>query len=142
MKHVTDTKAGQAISAWVVLSPDNRLVARIQAHYSDGGTCTVNLWNWGSDESEPCYQEGKAGGYGYDKFTAAISHMIVDGHELTNHCAVSLDKPRGLDYFPRDFTPPTGYHLANYTDKGYADCYKESGLDYLRRLGYSVIQAI
>ena len=186
MKRVDETKAGQSISAFVIISPENVFIAKVQAHYSEAGRVLVNVWNWGEGQN---YQEGSAGGYGYDKFTAAIRGMVIDGHELTDHCAVSLPKPEifdagsemvicesvettgggglkirvlqdnvvyktgdivvtlpelvtKLDYFPHDFQPPAGYHVANWTDKGYADCYKESGLDYLKRLGYSVIQAI
>lgn len=141
-KRVDETKAGQAISAFVIINPENKLIARVQAHYSPAGRVIVNVWNWGKGGEDSAYQEGSASGYGYDKFTAAISHMIIDGHELTNHCAVSLPKPEGLSLFPHDFKAPAGYHLANWTEQGYADCYKESGLDYLRSLGYSVIQAI
>lgn len=141
MKHVDETKAGKSIAAWIVIAPDNKLVARIQAHFSDSGRVTVNLWNWGHDESEPCYQEGSAGGYGYDKLTAALNHMIVDGLELTNHCAVRLDPPTEQG-FPNNYETPKGYHLANWRDGFYSDCYKQAGLDYLRDCGYSVIQAI
>lgn len=139
MKRVDETKAGKSISAFVIISPDNKLIGKVQAHYSDTGRVTVNLWNWGEGE---VYQEGSAGGYGYDKFTAAIRGMIVDGHELTNHCQVSLPKPEGLDHFPRDFKAPPGYDLANWREDGYNDCYKRAGLEYLTQLGYSVIQAI
>lgn len=31
-------------------------------------------------------QQGKAGGYGYDKFAAALSGLIIDGHTMANHC--------------------------------------------------------
>ena len=43
MKRVEETKAGQSIAAWIILSPDNRYIAKIQAHYSDSGVVTVNL---------------------------------------------------------------------------------------------------
>lgn len=31
-------------------------------------------------------QTGRAGGYGYDKKTAALSGCIIDGHSIANHC--------------------------------------------------------
>ena len=101
------------------------------------------------------YQTGKAGGYGYDKKTAALSGMIIDGHKLTNHCGASAKPPRGLDYYPADFKPPKGYRTANYFGPsggyrkgapegvtGYADCYRLEGFGYLEAIGYRVIQAI
>ena len=70
--------------------------------------------------------------------------MVIDGHKLTDHCQESLPKPAGLDYFPYDFDVPAGYSLANYRKDvhGWNDCYRDAGLDYLKSLGYSVIQAI
>jgi hypothetical protein len=138
MKRVDETTAGQSISAFVIISPENKLIAKVQAYYSKGGTVTVNVFNWGEGES---FQEGKAGGWGYDKFTAAIRGMVIDGHEITDHCQIRLEKPTEQG-FPRDFETPKGYSLANYRDGFYNDCYKDAGLDYLRHLGYSVIQAI
>jgi len=190
MKRVDETKAGKAISAFVILKK-GKLIAKIQAHYSDAGNVLVNAWDW-SDPKETNYFEGKAGGYGYDKFTRALVGFKVDGHAITDHCAVRL-KPKNGKFFPKDFKTPKGYNLANgyyagkdgvkvsevclYNEHGgfekklfvygdctgheyrsnpdhfplvedqdlqwvYSSCFKDSGLDYLRAVGYEVIQVI
>lgn len=157
-KYVNETSAGKAISAWVILKR-HRHIATIRASYSNGGRVLVNVFNNGdknrSAEKIP-FQHASASGYGYDKLTAALSGLVIDGHTLSNHCGVSLKRPAsGL--WPRDFTPPKGYHMANFTtskwvndervelpkdEQGYSDCYKHSGLEYMKALGYTVIRAI
>jgi hypothetical protein len=114
MKRVSETKAGQSISAWVVLSPDGDYVAKVQAHFSASGNCTVNVFDQKADK----VQTGNAGGAGYDKLTAALSGVTIDGHLLTSDCGVQSDKPDGLKYFPPEFVVPDGYSLAN---GGYVD---------------------
>jgi hypothetical protein len=195
-KYVHDTKAGKSISAYVVLNKKGEHVATIKAHFSDGGTCLVNVHDFNGE-----FQHATAGGYGYDKFTAALSGMTIDGHKMTNH-ASSEDAPKppkGHKLYPRDYQPKKGYSLANYTsiskatgrtvysndwyekayealgiadtdadtknarweevketafklqrewemsddcETGYSSCFRESGLNYLRAIGYKVIQAI
>lgn len=110
------------------------------------------------------FQASRAGGYGYDKRTAALSGMIIDGIPLTDHCS-RYGAPIGPDHgrFPTGYEPPKGFRLSNYirVDRdperphgrfessdlpdgwtGYADCYREPGLGVLEALGYRVIQAI
>jgi hypothetical protein len=189
----------------------------VQISYSAGGVCLVNIWQekeaakrstdarakagkpFKAEEyrTPGAFQWAKAGGYGYDKATAALARMIVDGHELTDHCGGRLALPKGAKVFPYDFKAPKGYSLANYcsvsaetgrrihnhewTDKakaelqptlaaddageweairarafdlqkawensadcirGYSDCYRLSGLEYLRAKGYTIHDAI
>lgn len=203
VKRVDETKAGKAISAYVIMK-GSKLIGKVQAHFSEGGTCTVNAWDF-SPKDETRYMSATASGYGYDKFTAAISGMVFDGKKLSNHCGASLKLPK-KGYFTKTDKLPKGYRLANggyyekatgnrvrdcvvdalgesvgqrrlYTFKepqpkrgsgfygpypddmeknpdaykavtpeeveyGYSDAYKQSGLDYLRDLGYTIIQAI
>lgn len=203
-KRVDETKAGKQISAYVIMK-GSKLIGKVQAHFSDGGTCTVNAWDF-SPKDETRYMSGKASGYGYDKFTAAISGMVFDGHELVNHCGAKAKTPK-RGYWLREDKLARGFNLANgcyfhapsgkrvtcYNEYdyqadgdstfkrhvyvipkgeqspgywsanenevkanpdmfeevdpetvvyGYHDAHKQSGLDYLRALGYQVIQAI
>lgn len=110
------------------------------------------------------FQVSRAGGYGYDKRTAALAGMIIDGIPLTDHCS-RFGAPIGPDHgrFPQGYEAPKGFRLSNWfridrTDPdrpgrfdrsplpdgwtGYADCYREPGLGVLEALGYRVIQAI
>ena len=198
-KYVTDTAAAKSVSAYIVLNKKGQHVATVEAHFSNGGTCLVNI-----QDDKAGFQYGKAGGYGYDKFTAALRGLSIDGHALSDHCATEGQpkKPKGALLYPRDFKAPKGWTLANWTrvsratgnnfyrdhwqtlaleklgfpprdhetcnltdsewasvarmanelhleweasddcESGYTSCHRDSGLDYLRALGYRVIQAI
>lgn len=153
-KYVRETKAGKSVSAWVVLKR-HKQIATVQAHYSDGGTTLVNVFNYGkskSAETHP-FQSATAGGYGYDKLTAALSGLVIDGHELTDHCGRNR-KPEAGKLFPNTSNPPKGWQYSNFVwrdshgeklpaDKqGYESCYRLPGLKYLEAIGYTVIQAI
>lgn len=194
-KYVRETAAAKSISAWVILK-GSRYVATVQAHFGNSRVL-VNIWQHGEE-----MQSGTASGYGYDKLTAALAGLKIDGHELTDHCSrLGAPKPPkgNAGLFPRDYKPRAGFSLSNWTrasretgkrfhaydwnDKarrelglpddgrlisdsqfqtmadladnlkkaweespdyaeGYADCYRESGLKYLEKLGYSVHSAI
>ena len=161
MTQVRDTKAGRAIKAFVVLDKRGDQVATVHAHYSEGGTVTVNVW-----DNKTCtpLQKGRAGGYGYDKFTAALSGLVIDGHKLTDHCQESLKPPKGRLWQDSDRAKlaKKGFVLSNWTGpreegkpfnswgregvpdeaSGYVSAYRLSGLRYLEALGYRVLQAI
>lgn len=139
MTLVRDTAAAKSIRAILILKGP-RIVAKLQAHFSNAGACTVNLWQMTEAaersakvrakagnpfkprqyETPGALQIGKAGGYGYDKLTAALSGMIVDGHEISDHCGGRLKLPRGAVVFPRDFKAPKGYRLSNWCSKSAA----------------------
>ena len=202
---VRETKAGRAISAYIVLDKKGAHVATINAHYSDGGRVTLDVWNIGnavmrsfetalkigrvSDkalaamaEKAPDYykdqasredwaardmfglQQSSAGGYGYDKFAAALAGLIIDGHTMANHCgqvpedekkraalmrayiqAVESGAPAGAKEW-RDKAARIGCHFTNWTKCGdferWSSLYFESGLSRLECFGYRVIQAI
>jgi hypothetical protein len=156
-KYVRDTAAGKSISAYVILR-DGIEVATVNVHYGNSRVL-VNIFQ--SDQaakacaaalnekshvapSKYVFQKGAAGGYGYDKYTAAISGCIIDGHKITNHCDERLALPRGRQAFGPRFKAPAGYHVANWSQRlnGWTDCYREPGLKYLEAIGYTVIQAI
>ncbi len=174
---IRDRAAVKSCGATLILK-DGRVVAKVISHFSDGGTSTLNVWQSGEPAKRSAalreflvpsavesvyrqpddygegltYQAARAGGYGYDKETAALAGMIIDGVEMTNHCAVRLPLPKGEPLFPLDFTPPAGYRPANYQRAGegafgadlpegaagYMSCYRESGLKVLEALGYTV----
>jgi len=92
---------------------------------------------------------GSANGYGYDKLTAALSGFSIDGVKLTDHCETDATAARMLKR-ARAGEPTAkllngkgrAYQFANWTVEGPGSCYRKSGLDVLRALGYRVIQAI
>lgn len=164
-KYVHDTEAGKSIDAWIILNKRGKEIACVRSHYSKGGVCLVNVFNYGGEEtnksakSKP-FQAAHAGGQGYDKFTAALSGMEIDGHKLGNHCEYSK-KPPVNGVWPQDFKAPKGWRLANYktTEQvevngsyervdlppekcGWTDLYRLDGLNYLEDIGYRVIKAI
>lgn len=59
-------------------------------------------------------QSGSAGGGGYDKETAAMTGLYVDGNRLADHCGERKKPPRGLPGFPADYKTPRGWSLANH----------------------------
>lgn len=148
MKQVRETAAGQAISAWIILK-EGKHIGTVHAHYSNGGVCTVNVW----DRNTPP-QFGKAGGYGYDKFTAALSGMTIDGVRMYDHSVGDENTACILKEYQRVFTEGEyteaivnhakglGMKFANYSIKGWSSCHYIGGLDRLKALGYTVIQAI
>lgn len=160
-RYVRDSAAGKSIKA-IVIMKGKRHIATVQAHYGNSRVL-VNVWH---DDGTPM-QSGSASGYGYDKFTSALSGLTIDGHIMTNHYDKRLKPPKALGYFPIGWKVRRGYSPANYgkydangkrwdnidirlasideipsLTPGYATCYRDSGLDYLRALGYSVINAI
>lgn len=138
-RQARDFAAFQSVSAYVVLAPETReRVAIVQAHFSES-KCTVTAYD--REAGKP--QTASASGYGYDKFTAALSHLTIDGHALNDHCGRQLDPPSKGYRWPRDYTPPTGYQLANYDREGggYRSCFRLPGFDFLTAHGYEVIQA-
>lgn len=152
MKRVRETNAGKSISAYVILNRKGEHVATVQAHFADSGRVTVDIWHTAHDEEKPwtSLQQGSAGGYGYDKFTAALSGLIVDGHKLTDHCGESATPPKGRKTWPQGAKPPQGFSFANWInadrsengEEGWTSCYRLEGLRYLEAIGYRVIQAI
>lgn len=148
MKQVRETAAGKSISAYVVLNASGAYVATVQAHYSDGGTCTVNVW----DRNKPL-QEARAGGGGYDKFTAALSGMYIDGHRLYDSSTSDIATGTIMAAYHdgtlsyEDARAELGALGAHFTNWMHATGRWEStyfipGLDRLKALGYTVIKAI
>ena len=124
-KYVRETNAAKSLSAYVILK-GSREVATVQMHHA--AACLVNVWQNGDaavrsaakGKGEPeafRLQTSRASGYGYDKATAALAGLIIDGHVLTDHCA-RLDaprKPKGSPCYPEGYKPPKGFRLANWS---------------------------
>ena len=134
-KYVSDTKAARSLRGILVMK-GSKVIAKVTSYH--GNSCLVNVFQHGKalersakarkvpldaarshdDARQLNFQHGRASGYGYDKWTAALSGLIIDGHEMTNHCGKRLPYPKGLDYFPADFKAPRGWRLANYFSAG------------------------
>jgi hypothetical protein len=193
-----------------VLNKKGQHVATVNVHYSNGGTCTVDVWNIGDKASQRCLaaalssgavdqaklqktikdseakrdwgtgqdhvsfaafdlfglQQGRAGGYGYDRFTAALSGIWIDGHCMADHCgknaqsekllkgyraavAASMANPEVVNSSEWRKTwnakaDKIGASFANWSTEtnGYMDLYLLDGLRRLEKMGYQVIQAI
>jgi hypothetical protein len=167
MKQARDFAAFRSVSAWIVLRADGTEIATVHAHHGDMRT-TVTVYNYGpgNDTADP--QTRNAGGIGYDRTTAAMAGLWIDGHMLTDHCdhRARIETPRGG--WPRGSEAPPGFDFANWsrfdsdgnvspffpgegltrkehfdrTTEGWASCYREPGLRVLKALGYRVIQAV
>lgn len=109
-------------------------------------------------------QQGRAGGYGYDKFASAIAGLIIDGHTLANHCGnVPEDEKKraallrayvkecaaggnGNGEEWRKKAARIGCSFANWGSCGVGERYMSlhfiDGLNRLECLGYRVIAAI
>lgn len=136
MKQVRETAAGQSITVQIILRPNGDHIATVQSHYSNGGTVTVDVWNMSNmkRENPSCdkgLQQGRAGGYGYDKFNAAIAGLEIDGFEMTHHC--TRGNRRAKDVRGANWSKETG---------DFTDWYIESDLSRLTARGYQIITAI
>lgn len=109
-------------------------------------------------------QQGRAGGYGYDKTAAALAGLWIDGEQLADHCGVVTNVEKAKDAIQKAYnkecdgewvnrsTPKSwadkaakiGAHFANWeTDSArFLSLHFVAGLLRLEVLGYTVIQAI
>jgi hypothetical protein len=148
-KQVRETSAGRSIEAFVVLKK-GREVAVVQVFHGQG-TTRVDVF-----EKSLTYQ-GSAGGYGYDRFTAALDGAIIDGIKLYDHCrsdkacaAMLAQQPPRREgdqgavnaYFKR--LAKKGMTVTNWSAEAdrWTSCFFVSGLDRLTAMGYTVIRAI
>ena len=106
-KQVRETKAGKLISAYLILK-NGEEIATVHSYYGD--TLLLDVYESGKG----LVYQGRAGGCGYDKFTAALAGAEIDGHKLTDHSAKRVPLPKGKKLFPKSFKAPPGYGLANY----------------------------
>lgn len=139
MKAIFELSQYQGLSIYTVHNIAGQLVARVIFHSTEQRTQAdvYDLLYTGQ-----VLRQGSARGGGYDRRTAALSGLSIDGQKLTDHCEVRKDLPEGQAFWASGDESPAGYRFANY-DKdrnGFRDCYRMSGLDYLKDVGYQVVQ--
>ncbi len=150
------------VSSYVITLPKKEGYATITLSYPKDAAGKLKAYCVDRFGMECMAQSGYAGGYGYDKATTAMSGFIIDGKTLTDNCGTDKTSESLLKSYAKAETKEAkekviakakklGYHFANWSNSqgycptgrdGYQSCYKESGLDYLRVLGYRVISAI
>lgn len=76
----------KSVHAWALVHPDSDMggqsAGRIVANFSDnpnGAVCTATVHVWRGPLKELPATTGTAGGYGYDKFSAAVSDALTRG---------------------------------------------------------------
>lgn len=201
---VRDTKAGQSVSAYIILNSKGEHVATVNAHFANSGRVSVDVWNHGAavtrcasayqkcDTTKPAHkakihagygpswgdrahdlfglQQAHASGYGYDKRTAALSGLWIDGQQLADHCGTvaNAEKARAALFAQyckfHDYSGERaravekgwdrahwdkrarkiGARFANWSSEKnrYTSLHFQPGLERLETLGYRVIQAI
>lgn len=128
MKQVRETNAGKVISCYAILK-DGKLMATVHSHYSKSGVCTVDVWE------KTLVHQGRAGGYGYDKFTAALAGAVICGVKMYDHCVpVKVGTEDMIQIAQHGKAEKIGAHWAN----GDSDLYYISGLDRLKCFGFKV----
>jgi len=151
------------VAAKIVTHPKKDGYAKVLAAYPKDGAGRLTVYVVDGFGPRFTTQRGRAGGYGYDKFTAALSGLTIDGHVMSDHSGADLMAAKLLKQYGKialagqDTTAieakirAKGYSLTNWTSNGgykpnewngYQSCYKTPGLDYLRAIGYRVIDVI
>lgn len=136
--------------AYIVLNKKGEHVATVNYRYGSGGggvQCDVFC------RGQLVHQK-KAGGYGYDKATAALSDAIIDGYRMADHCGHAEEagekaRTRLIAAYKRN---PAAHDDSGWSARaqrigcqwanGMESLYFCSGLDRLRALGYRVIGAL
>lgn len=161
-------RGDKTFSAWVICNPKGQHVATVQACWTKNGMCYVDVWNSSLSKTQTDGpQQGKASGYGYDKFAAALRNMMIDGHKMFDHCGQDEKSEKLLAQYKSEFSKlgsPTreavkdfdakwrakvekfGMRFANYHQEGehyrYSSLYYDQGFSRLGMMGYEIIQAL
>lgn len=78
MKSAFEMSHVRKVKAWAV-TYNGEMAGRIVANSSDnpnGSVCTATVGFWGGPLKDINASTGRAGGYGYDKFSAAVSYAL------------------------------------------------------------------
>ena len=150
MKQVRESNDAKGISVYVILKRGKH-VATVQAHHTQSRT-QVDIWT-----SELQHQK-TAHGFGYDRFAQALSGAVIDGVRIYDHSETVYGKEKSLleralknqplDYNEREeywakLAKKHGIEPANYrTGYGWESAFYCSGLDRLKKMGYTVITGI
>ncbi len=142
MKQVRETAAAKSISAWVILK-EGKEIATVQAYYSNAGVVQADVWD---ALTGTLSHQRRAGGYGYDKLTAAMSGAWIGGIQIYDHsvhCEAAM-KEYLAEGHERAVEELFGVQFANWSRETgkYESCFYHSGLDRLKSFGFQVIQAI
>ena len=165
-REIEDNAAFSRVRAMLVIHPKKpgKYAKILCAYPKDGaGRLTVYIVDCFGDICTT--QKGVASGYGYDKKTAALSKMSIDGHTLSDHCGRDNKSEKFLKAYGKaiksgepikaeqviEKAKKAGYTFTNWTSsggyqpndwKGYQSCYRLPGLDYLRAIGYQVLEVL
>ena len=156
MKYVTEMTQWARCRAYLVDDAKGREVARVYVAFpADGaGRVVVDLWDWNNPDQAKRHQRGTASGYGYDKVTAALRGMVVDGIQLHDHCGTDDEtrthqqrakRAKGWEAcrkFEAGIKRKHGMRCANYDreTETYESVYYLPGLERLAAMGYRVRQ--
>lgn len=111
-KSAFDCSHVKSVRAWAILHDgkgergSDANAGRIVANFSDnpnGSVCTLTLHFWGGPLEIMPGTTGQAGGYGYDKFSAAMSDALSRAYGLEPEALQfppSEHLPNGIPYFP------------------------------------------
>lgn len=148
-REMEDETAFQRVRCYFITHPKKTGHAVINVAYPKDGAGRLRVYVVDRFGETGTCTRGQAGGFGYDKLTAALSGLSVDGVKFSDHCGTDETSARLLARMERADTDEArekvckaarrqGYSFAN----GNTSCYREPGLDILRVLGYSVIQGV
>jgi hypothetical protein len=143
-------------SAFVITHPKKKGYATVKFAFPKDGAGRLSVFiEDGINNSEFKFSMGTAGGYGYDKKTAALRGLLIDGIEFTDHCGVLesdkamckriLKAAQGISCEAAKALlkgKARAYHFSNWTSEGPASIYRKPGLEVLEAFGYSIIQAL
>lgn len=161
-KKIRDTAAAKSLAVHVIMK-DGDHVGTVQAHFSMHGVCTVDVWSRKNETDTylSLTRQGRATGYGYDKFTAALSGAVIDGKVIFDHgdgCSETREllhryKAIAIEWQGSQHEAfeaeaiAIGAIFANATEgtngqSSYSALHMIGGLDRLTKLGYTVIKAL
>lgn len=122
-------------SSAAIVMRKGEVIAKVHTRYGSGGGVQVDVVQYGEPAKRTAavmgleldqyggapdratLQQSKAGGYGYDKKTAALSGMIIDGHRLTNHCGTDEKVQRLFKRYTRAIDSGKGPQASEYWEK-------------------------
>ena len=136
-------------TAYIVLNKKGEHVATVNYRYGSGGGVQCDVF-----QRDELVHQKKAGGYGYDKITAALAGAVIDGYRIADHCghaeaAGEKARARLIAAYKRN---PAAHTYQDWSARasrigcrwanGMESLFFSSGLDRLSDLGYRVLRAL